>query len=217
MSDNKQKCLVSSVRRKTNGLFARACADPLVPVCWTRTLRMGPSSGGCWRRLVSPPRTKKEASSCSFVAKQVRKTSHLAYQLSLMSLNRSRRQIRRSTTLILHSLINRKLACRTTNQQKEKGVIWSTVQVLGLRPAEEEQFMSCAGFTMCRPSAEWAPGWFTATVEITALSAGWSLFSSHSRPLASVFGKYTSSSDYLLLSSLSFFSAPSLSVPVSTR
>lgn len=38
--------------------------------------------------------------------------------------------------------------------------------------AEEEQFMSSTGFTTCWPSAECAPGLFTATVEITALSAG---------------------------------------------
>lgn len=57
------------------------------------------------------------------------------------------------------------------NKQRNKHLV-ATVQVLGLRPAEEEQFMSSTGFTTCRPSAECAPGLFTATVEITALSAG---------------------------------------------
>lgn len=57
------------------------------------------------------------------------------------------------------------------NKQTKTRHLVTTVQVL-LRPAEEEQFMSSTGFTTCRPSAECAPGLFTVTVKITALSAG---------------------------------------------
>lgn len=70
------------------------------------------------------------------------------------------------------------------NKQTQKTChLVTTVQVLALRLAEEEQFMSPTGFTMCRPSAECAPGLFTATVEITALSAG-GVYSRHTPDLS---------------------------------
>lgn len=117
-----------------------------------------------------------------------------------MSLSRSRRQIRCSRTLILIQFAKQKVGVQIIKKQTNK----KTVQVLGLHPAKEEQFMSSTGFTTCRPSAECAPGLFTATVEITALSAG-GVYSRHIPDLFSgpVFGKYTSSSGYLLLSSFS--------------